>query len=125
MNSATDSATLESPEASLLRRLNALLQARRDVRNDGALLPVRFVWHDRDSKFCASFRDTLRSAGVQPLSLPARSPNLNAFAESWVRAIKSEYLSKLVLFGELSLRRAVTQFIEHYIRLIIPIWPCC
>ena len=81
---------------------------------DGTLLPIRFVLHDRDSKFCPSFRDTLRSAGVQPLSLPAHSPNLNAFAERWVRSIKSECLSKLILFGEASLRRAVTQFIEHY-----------
>ena len=43
-----------------------------------------------------------------------RSQNLNAFAERWVRSIKSECLSKLILFGEASLRRAVTQFIEHY-----------
>jgi len=78
------------------------------------LLPVRFVLHDRDSKFCASFRDTLRSAGVQLLSLPARSPNLNAFAERWVSSIKGECLSKLILLGEASLHRAVTQFIEHY-----------
>jgi putative transposase len=89
--------------------------ARRAVDDiDGTLLPIRFVLHDRDSKFCASFQNTLRSAGIQPLSLPARSPNLNAFAERWVRSIKSECLSKLILFGEASLRRAVTQFIEHY-----------
>jgi putative transposase len=81
---------------------------------DGTLLPIRFVLHDRDTKFCAPFRDTLRSAGVRPLTLPARSPNLNAFAERWVRSIKSECLSKLILFGEASLRRAVTQFVEHY-----------
>src|SRR3954467_5700232 len=81
---------------------------------DGALLPVRFVLHDRDTKFCGTFRDTLRSAGVRPPTLPARSPNLNAFAERWVRSIKSECLSKLILFGEASLRRAVTQFIQHY-----------
>ena len=56
---------------------------------DGALLPVRFVLHDRDTKFYAPFRDTLRSAGVRPLTLPARSPNLNAFAERWVRSVKS------------------------------------
>jgi putative transposase len=78
------------------------------------LLPIRFVLHDHDSKFCASFQNTLRSAGIQPLRLPARSPNLNAFAERWVRSIKSECLSKLILFGEASLHRAVTQFIEHY-----------
>lgn len=70
--------------------------------------------HDRDSKFCTSFQDTLRSAGIQPLNLPARSPNLNAFAERWVRSIKSECLSKLILLGEASLHRAITQFIEHY-----------
>jgi putative transposase len=89
--------------------------ARRSVDAiDGTLLPIRFVLHDRDRKFCASFRDTLRSAGIQPLTLPARSPNLNAFAERWVRSIKNECLSKLILFGEASLRRAVTQFIQHY-----------
>jgi transposase InsO family protein len=46
--------------------------------------------------------------------LPARSPNLNAFAERWVRTVKSECLSKLILFGESSLRRTVTEFLKHY-----------
>jgi putative transposase len=81
---------------------------------DGAFRPIRFALHDRDSKFCASFRATLRSGGVQPLLLPARSPNLNAFAERWVRSIKSECLSQLILFGEASLRRAIAQFLTHY-----------
>jgi len=81
---------------------------------EGALLPVRFVLHDRDTKFCAAFRETLRSAGVHPLTLPARSPNLNSFAERWVRSIKSECLSKRILFGEASLHRAVSQFTQHY-----------
>ena len=81
---------------------------------DGALLSIRFVLHDRDTKFCARFRDILRSAGVRPLALPAHSPNLNSFAERWVRSIETECLSKLILFGEGSLRRAVTQFLEHY-----------
>jgi putative transposase len=81
---------------------------------DGSLKTMRYVLHDRDSKFCAAFQETLRSGGVQPLILPARSPNLNAFAERWVRSIKSECLSKLILFGEGSLRQAATEFIEHY-----------
>ena len=46
--------------------------------------------------------------------LPPRSPNLNAFAERWVRSTKHECLSKLVLFGEASLRRALTEFVRHY-----------
>jgi len=38
----------------------------------------------------------------------------NAFAERWVRSVKQECLSKLILFGEGSLRRALTEFLEHY-----------
>src|SRR3954464_6456231 len=79
---------------------------------DGPLLPIRFALHDRDTKFCSSFRAMLRSGGVQPVMLPARSPNLNAFAERWVRSIKDECLSKLILFGETSLRRALGEFLK-------------
>jgi hypothetical protein len=39
-----------------------------------------YVLRDRAAKFCASFRETLRSGGIKPLALPPRSPNLNAFA---------------------------------------------
>ncbi len=58
----------------------------------------------------------LKAGGVKPLKLPARSPNLNAFAERWVRSVKEECLSRLILCGESSLRRAVTAFAEHYHR---------
>ena len=47
-------------------------------------------------------------------SLPPRSPNLNAYAERWVRSVKEECLSRLILFGEASLRHALTQYVEHF-----------
>jgi putative transposase len=81
---------------------------------DGTVLPIRYALHDRDTKFCSSFRTMLQSGGVEPILLPPRSPNLNAFAERWVRSIKHECLSKLILFGEASLRRTVTEFLMHY-----------
>jgi putative transposase len=81
---------------------------------DGALLPIRYALHDRDTKFCSSFRTMLQSGGVKPIRLPPRSPNLNAHAERWVRSIRQECLSKLILFGEASLRRTVTEFLGHY-----------
>ncbi len=71
---------------------------------------------DRDAKYCREFRDTLRGSGVKPLRLPARSPNLNAFAERFVRTIKEECLHRLIFFGEKSLWRAVEQFVAHYHR---------
>jgi len=74
----------------------------------------QYLLHDRDTKFCASFRAILATGTVKCLALPPRSPNLNAFAERWVRSVKQECLSKLILFGEGSLRRALAEFLEHY-----------
>jgi len=80
----------------------------------GYLDQRRSALHDRDAKFCPSFRATLASGGIKSIQLPAHSPNLNAFAEPWVRSVKQECLSKLVLFGEASLRRALREFVEHF-----------
>lgn len=82
--------------------------------DSGYLRQIRYVLHDRDSKFCASFKATLKTAGVTCVVLPPQSPNLNAFAECWVRSVKQECLSKLVLFGESSLQKSVTEFVSHY-----------
>jgi len=57
-----------------------------------------------------------KSAGVEPLRLPARSPNLNAFAERFVRSIKESCLDQLIFFGESSLLRATSEFVLHYHR---------
>lgn len=80
----------------------------------GYLRQHRYVLHDRDTKFCASFRAMLATGNVKCLALPPRSPNLNAFVERWLRSVKRECLSRLILFGEGSLRRALTEFLEHY-----------
>ena len=80
----------------------------------GALQDCRYLLHDRDSKYTQSFRAIIASGQVEPLVLPARSPNLNAYAERWVRSVKEECLSKVVLFGERSLRRALSEYVEHY-----------
>ncbi len=93
-----------------------MLQMARNATDEssGVLRGHRYLLHDRDTKFCAAFLDVLRSSGIQPLALPPRSPNLNAFAERWVCSIRQECLSKLILFGEASLQRALSEFIEHY-----------
>ena len=80
----------------------------------GFLSDIRYLIHDRDSKFCLSFREILKAAGVKPIRLPPKSPNLNAHAERWVRSVKDECLSRLVLFGEESLPRALKEYVEHY-----------
>src|ERR1700726_3697258 len=68
----------------------------------GHLNGCRYVLHDRDTKFCRSFQETLAVAEVKCLRLPARSPNLNAYAERWVRSVKQECLSPLILWRRLA-----------------------
>jgi len=80
----------------------------------GYLHSCRYVLHDRDTKFCASFRAALASGGVKTVALPAHSPNLNAFAERWVRSVKQECLSKVILFGERPLSRVLAEYTRHY-----------
>lgn len=79
----------------------------------GHLEHRRYALHDRDTKFCASFRATLASRGTKPIQLPARSPNLNACGEMGT-LVKQECLSKLILFGERSLPRVLGEFVEHF-----------
>ena len=80
----------------------------------GALRDCRYLLHDRDTKYTRSFRAIVASGDIGPLALPARSPNLNAYAERWVRSVKEECLSKVILFGERSLRRALKNYVDHY-----------
>ena len=91
-------------------------QIARNIAMDevGFLNGSRYLLMDRDTKFCCSFRSILKSVGIKSIRLPPKSPNLNAYAERWVLSAKTECLSKLVLFGEQSLRRALRQYVIHY-----------
>ena len=81
---------------------------------DGFLAGKKYLIHDRDPLFTAEFRETLAAAEIESLRLPACSPNLNAYAERFVRTIKESCLERLILFGEQSLRRAIEEFVVHY-----------
>ena len=81
---------------------------------DGVLKNNRFLIHDRDPLFTADLPDTLKQSGVQSITLPPRSPNLNAYAERFVRSIKEDCLERVIFFGEDHLRRAVREYLAHY-----------
>jgi transposase InsO family protein len=80
----------------------------------GVLKPGQYLIHDRDTRFCAAYKQILDDAGVKRLPLPPRSPNLNAIAERFVRSVKEEALSRFILFGEKSLRHVLTEYLAHY-----------
>jgi len=81
---------------------------------DGFLVGKRYLIHDRDPLYAAQFTMTLAAAGVSCVKLPPKSPNLNAYAERYVRSIKSECLDRMIFFGEKHLRHVVTEYVAHY-----------
>ena len=81
---------------------------------DGFLRDVQYLIMDRDPLYTACFRQMLKDSGTNPVRLPARSPDLNAFAERFVLSIKSECLNKIIPLGEKHLRNATKEYMEHY-----------
>ena len=93
-----------------------MVQVARNVTMEawGFLSPGQSLIHDRDGKYCPAFQQIIDTAGVTRVPLPPRSPNLNAYAERWVRSVKEECLSRLILFGEGALRHALKEYVDHY-----------
>jgi transposase InsO family protein len=81
---------------------------------DGFLRGKSYLIHDRDPLYTTRFLEILSHEGVKSVRLPARSPNLNAYAERFVLSIKSECLNRLIIVGEKHLRWVIGQYMEHY-----------
>jgi putative transposase len=93
-----------------------MMQVARNITMEewGFLFPGQYLIHDRDGKYCPAFQHIIDTAEVTRVPLPPQSPNLNAYAERWVRSVKEEALSRMILFGEASLRHVLNEYVDHY-----------
>jgi putative transposase len=80
----------------------------------GALREKRYLIIDRDTKYTEQFRRLVCESGTEVIRLPPMSPNLNAYAERFVRSIKGECLNRMIFIGQASLRRAISEYTAHY-----------
>jgi len=81
---------------------------------DGFLREERYLILDRDPVFTKDVRDMLGGSGTKVVRLPARSPNLNAFAERFIGSIRRECLSRVIPLGRHHLWTLVTEYARHY-----------
>jgi putative transposase len=77
---------------------------------------LRFVIRDRDSKFSDPFDEVFRSAAVRIVKTPIRAPRANAFAERWVRTVRTECLDWMLVFSRRHLERILWIYTAHYNR---------
>ena len=93
-----------------------MLQLARNLVDEqgGALAGKRYLIIDRDTKYTARFRELVEKCATEVIRLPPLSPDLNAYAERFVRSIKEECLEKMIFIGQASLRRAISEYITHY-----------
>ncbi len=76
----------------------------------------RFLVRDRDTKYVASFDEVFRSEGAKILQTPFRAPNTNAYAERFVRTVRSECLDHLLVVNARHLERILRTYALHYNR---------
>ena len=77
---------------------------------------VRFLLRDHDAKFTRSFNDLFRSQDAEVLVTPVRVPQANAYAERWVRTVRTECLDWLLIVGRGHLEQVLRIYLDHYNR---------
>jgi putative transposase len=89
-------------------------QQARNLSFTGLFERMRFLIHDRDSKFAASFDEVFRSEGIKVIHTPIRAPQANAYAERFVRTVRAECLDWLLIVGRRHLEAVLRIYTAHY-----------
>ena len=78
--------------------------------------PIRFLIHDRDSKFTTAFDEVFRSESIRTIRTPARAPRANALIERWIGTTRRECLDRILILNRRHLERVLPSYIGHYNR---------
>jgi putative transposase len=77
----------------------------------------RFLTRDRAAQFTAKFDTVLADAGIQIVKIPPRCPQANAYAERFVRTVRTvraELPDRMLIFGQRHLRKVLEEYVSHY-----------
>jgi putative transposase len=82
-------------------------QQARNLAVGERLHEIQFLIRDRDFKFTGSFDEVFRSEGVKVIQTPVRAPRANAFAERWVRTVRTECLDWMLVLSRRHVERVL------------------
>ena len=99
------------PDGDYMKQIARILT---DYEN-GFLNSKKYLIHDRDPLYkTKEFHQILRSSGIKPVKLPPRSPDLNPYAERFVKSVKSECLNYLILSSVEQLEYVLKNYCDYY-----------
>jgi hypothetical protein len=84
------------------------------MEGTGYLHKCRYLLHDRDRKFCCAFRNTLEAGGGEVCGTAGEESEFESLRRALGTFVKEECLSRLILFGENSLRRVISNYLDHF-----------
>lgn len=74
----------------------------------------RFLVKDRAGQFTETFNAVLAAAGIEAIKIPPRSPRANAYAERWMRTVRTEVTDRMLIVGQRHLRVVLDEYVAHY-----------
>lgn len=95
-------------------KLTLLLLANKLTGMTGSALPTRYQLGDPYTTFAATFDTVFTPEDVTIIRTPVRAPNMNAFADRWLRTVREECLDKVLILGERYRQRMLTTYLDHY-----------
>ena len=75
---------------------------------------LQYLLHDNDTKFSQAFDAVFKSEGIHVIYTPFQAPNVNAFAERWVRTVQEECLDHILIVNAIYLRRVLIEYVDYF-----------
>jgi len=76
--------------------------------------PPKYLIHDRDDEYPRCADSLLEDMGTDVIRSPARSPDLNGYAERWIRTLRQECLDPIIILNEAHLLWVLREYVRYY-----------